>query len=130
MWAFQHFDGLIPDIVTSAKGLTGAMLPMSMVGVREKIRQYFLDQPLGWGSTYHAHPVALACAYECVKFMLSENLPARSKMLQEQMMSEIQKLVESHSCVKQGRAIGLFGCIDLQGSDGRAIMPLGAAAAP
>merc|ERR1719235_1645352 len=42
MWAFQHFDNVIPDIVTSAKGLTGAYLPLSMVGVREKIRQHFL----------------------------------------------------------------------------------------
>merc|ERR1712232_12920 len=122
MWAFQHFDGLIPDIVTSAKGLTGAMLPMSMVGVREKIRQYFLDQPLGWGSTYHAHPVALACAYECVKYTVSEKLPQKAKHLQGVMMEEIQALCDKHPTAKQGRAIGLFGCIDLVDGEGKALV--------
>ena len=28
---------------------------------------------VGWGATYHAHPVALACAYETVKYMLKES---------------------------------------------------------
>merc|ERR1719428_2702620 len=54
LWAFQHFNNVTPDIVTSAKGLTGAFLPMSMVGVREHIKRWFHDKPLGWGATYHA----------------------------------------------------------------------------
>jgi len=124
-WAFEHFDGVIPDIFTSAKGLTGAYMPMSMVAVREPIRQWFLDEPLGWGSTYHAHPVSMACAYECVKHMLDQELCARVQSLESIMLEEIQKLIDTHPSVKQGRAIGLFGCIDLQGSDGRAFNRLG-----
>ncbi|CAK9096807.1 Ankyrin-3 (ANK-3) (Ankyrin-G) [Durusdinium trenchii] len=69
-FAFQHFEGVIPDMVTSAKGLTGSYLPLSMVGVRQKIKNYFWEKPVGWGATYHAHPVAVACAYETVKYML------------------------------------------------------------
>eukprot|EP00913_Durusdinium_trenchii_P014466 g13570.t1 len=66
-FAFQHFEGVIPDMVTSAKGLTGSYLPLSMVGVRQKIKNYFWEKPVGWGATYHAHPVAVACAYETVE---------------------------------------------------------------
>lgn len=124
LWAFEHFNGLVPDIVTSAKGLTGAFLPMSLVGVREKIKQFFMDQPLGWGATYQAHPVCLAGAYETVKFTLRAQLPQRAKLLQRVMLEEINRLVSKHSSVKAGRAIGLFGCLDLQGSDGRLIQPL------
>lgn len=127
MWAFEHFDDVVPDIVTSAKGLSGAFMPCSMVACREKIRQFFLTEPLGWGATYHAHPVAMACAYECVKFTLSNGLAQRAKDLETVMMEEIQTLVERHSSVKQGRAIGLFGCLDLQGSDGRLIQAVGGA---
>jgi len=130
MFAFQHFENVLPDIVTSAKGLTGAFLPMSMVGVREKIRQYFLKEPLGWGATYQAHPVAVACAYECVKLMISEELPQRAKRLQPLMMYQIQQLIEQHDSVKQGRVIGLFGCLDLQGVDGRAIQTLNGPSPP
>lgn len=124
LFAFQNFPGVVPDIVTSAKGLTGAFLPMSMVGCREHIRQYFIDNPLGWGATYHAHPVALACAYECVKHIVSTKMAENAKNLQPVMMEEIQKLAEKHDSVKAGRCIGLFGCIDLQGNDGRSIQQL------
>jgi adenosylmethionine-8-amino-7-oxononanoate aminotransferase len=130
LWAFEHFEGVVPDIVTSAKGLTGAIMPMSLVGVREKIKQYFHKQPLGWGATYQAHPVAMACAYECVKYTVQQRLPQKAKALQSVMMEEINTIVEKHTSVKQGRAIGLFGCLDLQQPDGKAIQPLAGPSPP
>mmetsp|Transcript_123403 Transcript_123403/g.237908 ORF Transcript_123403/g.237908 Transcript_123403/m.237908 type:complete len:547 (+) Transcript_123403:86-1726(+) len=130
LWAFEHFHGVVPDIVTSAKGLTGAFLPMSVVGVREHIKQFFLSQPLGWGATYHAHPVAMACAYESVKYTVEQGLPQRAKELQLVMLEEIDQIVAKHASVKQGRAIGLFGCLDLQDSRGRHIQPLSGPSPP
>jgi adenosylmethionine-8-amino-7-oxononanoate aminotransferase len=130
VFAFEHFEGVVPDIVTSAKGLTGAYMPMSLVGVREKIKQFFHEQPLGWGATYQAHPVAMACAYECVKYTLQQRLPQRAKALQSVMMEEINAIVAKHSSVKQGRAIGLFGCLDLQQPDGKMIQPLSGPSPP
>lgn len=130
LFAFENFEGVIPDIITSAKGLTGAFLPMSLVGCREHIRQHFVDNPLGWGATYHAHPVAMACAYECVKHIVATKMPENAKAMQPIMMEEISKLVEKHESVKQGRCIGLFGCIDLQGKDGRNIQQLSAPSPP
>jgi len=124
MWAFEHFEGVLPDIVTSAKGLTGAYLPLSVVGVRDHIKQWFHENPLGWGSTYQGHPVALACAYETVKAMVEQRIPEHVQTLQAVMMEEIDQLVLLHPSVKQGRAIGLFGCVDLQGRNGKMIQPL------
>lgn len=126
LFAFENFEGVIPDIFTSAKGLTGAFMPMSLVGCREHIRQHFVDNALGWGATYHAHPVAMACAYECVKHIVATKMPENAKAMQPVMMEEISKLVEKHESVRQGRCIGLFGCIDLQGKDGRSIQQLAA----
>jgi len=130
LFAFMNFPGVVPDIITSAKGLTGAFLPMSLVGCREHIRQFFIENALGWGATYHAHPVAMACAYECVKHIISTKMCENAKNMQPVMMEEIQKLVEKHESVKQGRCIGLFGCIDLQGKDGRSIQQLAAPSPP
>jgi len=130
LFAFQNFPGVVPDIITSAKGLTGAFLPMSMLGCREHIRQYFVDNALGWGATYHAHPVAMACAYECVKHIVSTKMAENAKSMEPVMMEEIQKLVDKHESVKAGRCIGLFGCIDLQGKDGRSIQQLSGASPP
>merc|ERR1719409_1764660 len=52
LFAFQHYPGVVPDIFTSAKGLTGSWQPLSVVGVRQKIKDFFWNQPTGWGSTF------------------------------------------------------------------------------
>jgi adenosylmethionine-8-amino-7-oxononanoate aminotransferase len=121
MWAFQHFEGVVPDILTSAKGLSASYLPLSMVGVRQKVKDFLHDAPMGWGATYANHPVACACAYECVKHVVEHGLPERAARLEPVMVEEIQRLVDRHGSVRQGRAIGLFGCIDLVGPDGNMV---------
>eukprot|EP00747_Dinoflagellata_sp_TGD_P033183 gnl/TRDRNA2_/TRDRNA2_136449_c3_seq1.p1 gnl/TRDRNA2_/TRDRNA2_136449_c3~~gnl/TRDRNA2_/TRDRNA2_136449_c3_seq1.p1 ORF type:complete len:497 (-),score=89.38 gnl/TRDRNA2_/TRDRNA2_136449_c3_seq1:80-1570(-) len=113
MWAFQHYD-ILPDIVTSAKGLTGAFMPLSMVAVREKIKEHFETHPLGWGSTFHAHPMSVTVGYECVKHMLETDLVGHVKRnVEPVMIKEVNKLVEKFESVTEGRAIGCFGCVDL-----------------
>lgn len=130
LWGFQHYDGVVPDIVTSAKGLSGAYLPLACVAVSEQMRAWFDSHPLGWGATYHAHPVALACAYEVVKHMLHEELVANAKSLEETMINHLQALVDVHPCVRQARAIGLFGCLDLVDNRGHLLQRLDAPLCP
>eukprot|EP00439_Symbiodinium_sp_Y106_P035523 s1147_g4.t1 len=125
-FGFQHFEGVVPDIVTSAKGLTASFMPLSMVGVRQKIKDYFMTHPIGWGSTFHAHPVALACAYETVKYVLKENVLENVRNLEP----ELQKLTLKHASVRQARAVGLFGCLDLQTPIGQAVQRLGEPSPP
>merc|ERR1719498_727981 len=112
-WGFQHFDGVIPDILTSAKGLSAAYMPIAVVGVRQKIKDYFMDTPMGWGATFANHPVAMACAYEVLKHTVKHDLAGNAAALEPVMVEELEKLVAKHSSVQQGRAIGLFGCLDL-----------------
>ena len=52
MFGFQNYDFVIPDIVTAAKGLSSAALPISMMATRKHIMEAFEEKPLGWGSTY------------------------------------------------------------------------------
>ena len=63
-----------------------------MVGVRQKIKDYFWNNPLGWGATYHAHPVAMACAYETVKYMLKEQIVQKVQSLEPVMMQDAPNL--------------------------------------
>jgi len=120
-WGFQHFEGVIPDILTSAKGLSASVLPLAVVGMRQKIKNFFNENPLGWGATYANHPVALACAYESVKHVIKERIPERAAKMESVMVDEMKSIVERHSCVRQARAIGLFGCLDLVGPDGNMV---------
>ena len=47
--------------------------------VRQNIKDHFWTNPVGWGATYHAHPVAMACAYETLKHMLKAGPSLSSK---------------------------------------------------
>jgi len=129
-WGYQHFEGVIPDIFTSAKGLSAAYMPIAVLGVRQKIKDYFMDNALGWGATFANHPVAMACAYECVKHTLKENLIERAASMEHIMVEELEKIVEKHSSVQQARAIGLFGCLDLVGPDGKQLQDYQEAQSP
>ena len=102
MWGFQHYEGVVPDVVTSAKGLSGAYLPISMVAMSKDIMEFFREQPVGWGSTYHAHPVAMACAYECVKHMVVHDLVGNAARLESTMAEWTDRLVDNHPSVRQG----------------------------
>ena len=113
MWAVQHFDGVIPDILTSAKGMTGGILPLGMVGMTDKIKDFFNKEPLGWGATYANHPVGMACAYEVLKFLVENDLPAKAAALEPVMVEQMEKLVAAHPSVRQARCVGLMGAFDL-----------------
>jgi len=130
LWGFQHYEGVIPDIVTSAKGLSAAYMPLAMVAMRQSLKDFFEDAPLGWGATYQAHPVALACAYECVKHLLEHNIPAHAKAMEATMVEEMGALLERHPSVRQARAAGLFGCLDLVDADGQYVQQVSGPAAP
>jgi len=74
LFGFCHAPSVVPDIITFAKGVNGAYLPLGGVGVRDHVAEYFRKNPLGYGSTYNGHPVALASAYASLKVLLGENL--------------------------------------------------------
>jgi len=126
LFAFSHFRGVVPDILTSAKGLTGAFMPLSMIGVRQKIMDHFETSPLGWGSTYTNHPVTLAGAYELLRVNLQAGMEEKVAKVEAVMLDGVQGLIERHACVGQGRVIGAFGCLDLVGKDGKQLQELGA----
>merc|ERR1712232_1496840 len=95
-------------------GLTGAFLPLSMVAVRAPIKEHGETNPIGWGATFHAHPVCLAAGYECVKYMLEHDLVNRAKNIIEPILKEqIDRVVKKYDSVARGRVIGAFSAVDL-----------------
>lgn len=125
LFAFQHFKSVVPDILTSAKGLTSSFLPLGMIAVRQHIKDHFETAPLGWGATYANHPVLLACAYEAVRNGCLNNLESKVANIEKIMLEGVDKLVRERKCVSQGRAIGAFGCLDLVNKEGKALNMLG-----
>lgn len=110
---FQNYKGVMPDIVTSAKGISSAAIPLSMTACSQPIMDFFEERSLGWGSTYQAHPVALATAYENIKYLLQKDIVGSVQRMAPLFDAQMERLANKHPCIKQYRAIGLFGCLDV-----------------
>ena len=107
MFGFQHFDGVVPDMYTFAKGVTSAYLPLSGVGMRDEIFDFFRTNPIGYGSTDFAHPVCCAVAYETLKYTIDNDIVGHVADMEKVMENEMAKLVDIHPSVKQARVSGL-----------------------
>ncbi|MCB9704304.1 MAG: aminotransferase class III-fold pyridoxal phosphate-dependent enzyme [Myxococcales bacterium] len=123
MFAFEH-AGIVPDLVTMAKGLTSSYLPLGAMGMRQKIADYFEEHVFWGGLTYNSHALACATAIAVLDVMRDEELVERAASLQPLMLAEIERLRERHPSVKGGRCLGLFGLVEVQkNSQGAPIAP-------
>ncbi len=79
--------GVVPDIMTMAKGLTNAAVPMGAVAVTEGIHHAIVDgAPAGielfHGYTYSGHPLACAAAIAAIDLQRSDDLPGRARAME------------------------------------------------
>jgi taurine--2-oxoglutarate transaminase len=115
MFGFEHTTPtVIPDIITMAKGINGAFLPLGCVGVRDHIREFFRTNNLPAGSTYNSHAVTLASAHAAILFNLRNDIVGRAAAMQTVFEDCMAGIAERHPSVKQCRAHGMFGVIELQ----------------
>ncbi len=121
-FATEYF-GLLPDIVTCAKGLTNGAVPMGGVFVRRHIYNAFMQGPeqaieLFHGYTYSAHPLACAAAHATLDTYLSEGLFQRAAELAPYWQDAIHSL-KGEPCVIDLRNLGLAAGIELQPVSGQ-----------
>jgi len=113
LFAFEH-AGIVPDIVTMAKGLTSAYIPLGAMGVSDPIAAHFRDQVFWGGLTYNSHPLALATAEAVIDVLIGEGMIDNAAKMGAVMRAEMDRLTAAHPSAKVGRNIGLFGMMDVQ----------------
>ncbi len=113
MLAFEH-GGIVPDLVTLAKGLTSSYFPLGAVGLSDRIADHFRKNVFSGGLTYNSHPLGLATAEAVINVMREEKLVENAARLQPVVRAEMDRLQARHPSFKEGRVLGLFGMIDLQ----------------
>jgi taurine--2-oxoglutarate transaminase len=111
-WAVDNW-GVVPDLLTMAKGLTSSYLPLGAVGMRRSIAEQFRDKVFYGGLTYNSHPMGCAAALATISVYEEDGLIDRAKRMGEVMRSHHQRLMEKHPSVGGVRNIGLFGMIDV-----------------
>ncbi len=115
--------GVSPDILTMAKGLTNAAVPMGAVAVHDKIYRTIVDgAPAGielfHGYTYSGHPLAAAAAIAAVDLHVAEDLPGRARAM-EGYFADAAHSLRGLPNVIDVRNLGLVAGIELQGRDGK-----------
>ncbi len=113
LFAFEH-GGIVPDIVTMAKGLTSSYAPLGAVGLSRRIADHFRKNVFYGGLTYNAHPFCLEVADAVLDVLLDEDLIGNAARLEPVMQAEMEKLQARHPCVATHRNIGLFGVVELR----------------
>ena len=120
-FAADYF-GIVPDMMTMAKGMTNGTVPMSAVAVRKGVYEAFMQGPpeaieLFHGYTYSAHPVACAAALATIDVYAEEGLIQRARSLAGKWEDALHSL-GSLANVVDVRNIGLMGAVEIATRDG------------
>jgi taurine---2-oxoglutarate transaminase len=111
-WAVDHW-GVVPDLITMAKGLTASYLPLGAVGMRRAIAETFRDRVFYGGLTYNSHPMGCAAALATIAVYEEDNLIARARTMGESLARHHADLRERHPSVGAVRSIGMFGIVEV-----------------
>jgi 4-aminobutyrate--pyruvate transaminase len=116
MFGTETFN-LQPDIMTMAKALSSAYLPISAVLINETVYQGIRAGSdtlgvFGHGYTYSAHPVAAAVANETLAIYEEANILAHVAEVAPRMQERLRALSD-HPLVGEARGIGLIGAVEL-----------------
>ncbi|WP_072386571.1 aspartate aminotransferase family protein [Hyphomicrobium sp. CS1BSMeth3] len=120
-FAAEHF-GVIPDIMTTAKGLTNGAVPMGAVFASRKVHDALMSGPesqieLFHGYTYSGHPAACAAGIATLDLYQHEGLLTRAATLEQVWHNAMHALAEAPHVVDV-RTIGLVAGIELLPRDG------------
>ena len=112
-WFAVNHWGVVPDLMTLAKGLTSSYVPLGAVAMRPHVAAHFDDHVYWGGLTYNSHPLALAAALATIRVYEEDGLIENSRKMGEIMRSHHDKLRSKHPSVGLTRNIGLFGVLEL-----------------
>jgi adenosylmethionine-8-amino-7-oxononanoate aminotransferase len=119
MWACEH-AGVVPDMLCSAKGFTGGMLPMAGTLATQRIFEGFLGdagRAFLYGHTFYGNPLGAAVALEVLRVFEDERVLERAKPKAERIAQAFAEMGELPG-VERPRALGMIGALDLGGTGG------------
>lgn len=128
MFGSQTFNAQ-PDLMTVAKQLSSAYLPIGGVMLSEKIYDALVfgsdrHGMFGSGNTYGGHPVAAAVAVETLNIYEEQNIVSHVQSLSDQFAQGLQNLCD-HPLVGQARSAGLIGALEIvENKDTKAQYPV------
>jgi len=127
LFASEYYD-VVPDLITTAKGITSSYAPLGAVLVRKGVADAFAAPPLegmpppvaearsaGFqhGLTFGGHPVSCAAALANLDIMLEEDLPGQAREMGAYLRDALESTLGNHPNVGDIRGVGLFLGVEL-----------------
>jgi taurine---2-oxoglutarate transaminase len=108
----SHLFNVTPDMMTFAKGVTSAYIPLGGVIVREGLAQYFDTRALPVGHTYAGHPLCVATGLAAVQAYQDDGIQEHVQQLEGWMMEGLKELEARHPLLGEARGIGAFWALE------------------
>jgi adenosylmethionine---8-amino-7-oxononanoate aminotransferase len=117
MWASEH-AGVVPDLLTCGKGLTGGYLPLSAVLATDEVYEAFLGSPASGRTFFHGHtftanPLCCAAANANLELVVSRDLAGQAAALGERLGAGLRPL-ETDERVVEVRRIGTMTGVEVR----------------
>ncbi len=113
-WFACEFEDVVPDLITTAKGMAGG-LPLAAVTGRAEVMDSV--HAGGLGGTYGGNPVACAAALGAIETMRSEDLCGRARSIEGLFMERLEQLRSKYAAVADVRGRGAMLAVELTTGD-------------
>lgn len=115
-WFACEHEGVVPDLITTAKGIAGGLPLSAVTGRAEMMDAVHVG---GLGGTYGGNPVACAAALGSMQTMQELDLPGRAREIGALVTGRLSAIAESHDCLGDIRGRGAMIAAEIVGADGR-----------
>jgi adenosylmethionine-8-amino-7-oxononanoate aminotransferase len=114
MWGVEHWE-VTPDIIATAKGLTGGYTPLSAIVARNSLWEALQrnHSPFKAGHTFNANAVSCAGTVAAINYLLAHELVENARLQGEYFLAGLQALMDRHPIVGDVRGKGLMLGIEL-----------------
>ncbi|MFF1460614.1 aspartate aminotransferase family protein [Streptomyces sp. NPDC058330] len=113
-WFAADHDGVVPDLMTFAKGVNSGYVPLGGVAINAEIAATFETRPYPGGLTYSGHPLACAAAVATLGVMEDEKTVENAAHLGEHVLGPgLRELAGRHPSVGEVRGLGAFWALEL-----------------
>src|SRR5262249_2642072 len=122
-FSYQHYAGLVPDLMPVGKAINSCALPVGGVVASREIGEFF-DRARWWsGSTHDAHPLVCASIVGNLEAMLEKDVISRVRELGAPLEGGLRAIGKRHPSVGRIAGRGMFYAIDLVDAAGQPIVP-------
>ncbi|MBM7553342.1 aspartate aminotransferase family protein [Thalassobacillus pellis] len=115
MFALEHW-GVIPDVMTFAKGVTSGYIPLGGVVISDAVHNVLKQKSEGTlfhGFTYSGHPTAAAVGLKNIEVIEKEGLVENSHRMGAKLLAGFEQIKKELDIVGDVRMLGLLGAVEL-----------------